>query len=174
LTMGLLIVLAMAHPKHVDAQCDSTTDLCQGAHSSLFAIAHSFLNPETEVLFRVTVPGWSPAGSKWGDGNNGFFYQAVLNGSSTDPLVYVPFNGMRVAADGTPELPSFTFIVPLDVSGTNPQLTIQACSNFSSKSTTGPDCSYWSDTYDPVPMPAITQPPAAFGRIEYGPPLIFP
>ncbi len=89
-------------------ECDPASDSCEHANTSLFAISHAFTDPDNTVLYRVSVPAWS-TGTDWGDGTNGFFYQATVN--DTDTFTYVPFNGVSVGADDRPMLPPFSFIV---------------------------------------------------------------
>jgi len=110
--------------------CASDSDSCQGDNSSLFAIAHSWTDPETDVLYRVAIPAWS-VGADWTGEHNGFFYQAVVHQSdgSGESSYYVPFNGIRIGAEGRPEIPAFHFIVSADVAAAGASLDIKACSS---------------------------------------------
>jgi len=139
----------------------STTDSCSGTHTTLFAIAHSYTDPENTILYRVTVPAAS-TGTSWGDGNNGFFYQVTLGGSDGDPLIYVPFNGVGAGSDSQPELPQFRFIVPAGVSDAT--MTVALCaSSYKAASGSTPACTttLWTDTYSPLPTPSVGRPPFA-------------
>lgn len=151
--------------------CDSDTDTCTQGHSTLFAIAHSYNDPTTTVLYRVTVPPWSTGGA-FGDGTNGFFYQAVIDGHTSETRTYVPFNGIGVDGGGSPELPQFHFIVPVDVSAgfTETMVTIKACAaNGAGGGGTAPVCTrtLWSNTYSPLPEPSVGPPPFDFVDLEF-------
>ena len=149
--------------------CDTSKDSCAGTLSSLFAISHGYTPAETTttVLYRVTIndpsnttgpqPGsWSP-GTHWGDGTNGFFYQAVVNGDTANPKIFVPFNGVGIGSDGQPALPPFSFIVKVDVTQTAPSVTISACASNFAGQVNAPACtkSFWVDTYSSLPMPEV-------------------
>ncbi len=41
--------------------CAQDTDLCQGANTRLFAIAHDALHYDATVLYRITIPPQSTA-----------------------------------------------------------------------------------------------------------------
>jgi hypothetical protein len=155
--------------------CQETTDCDCQSQTSLFAIAHDFNNPLTTVLYRVTVGGWS-TGTSWGDGTNGFFYQATVSvgGSTTQTLTYVPFNGMAVGSDGDPALPQFFFIVPVDVSNgaAATTLTITACASNQMGTMITDDCgeqqytptcttTLWHESYNPLVLPSVGPPPSA-------------
>ena len=108
-------------PQLGELECDPSSDTCVHSNTELFAIAHAFVDPDNTVYYRVTVPAWS-TGSDWGDGTNGFFYQATVNG--TDTSTFVPFNGVSVGTDNRPMLPAFTFIVAADVSSGEENTTL--------------------------------------------------
>jgi hypothetical protein len=150
--------------------CSTGSDTCPGTDSTVFAISHAFNDPANTVLFRITVPAWSPDAA-WGDGNNGFFYQATVAGNQPDVRIYVPFNGMGVAG-GRPQLPPFSFIVPVDVSAgaAATSLTIVACSSNSEfDEQGGPACAhqYWTDMYSPLPVPVVGDPPFTSASLDF-------
>jgi hypothetical protein len=143
-------------------QCDPTSDTCVHTHTQLFAIAHAFVDPANTVYYRVTVPA-APTGTDWGDGTNGFFYQAVVNGGT--PSAYVPFNGMAVGDDNRPMLPQFSFIVVANVASgeTNATLEIDLCAtDYLGGTATVPPCTkpLWADKYTGLPVPAMGLGPA--------------
>ncbi|MGH7789752.1 MAG: hypothetical protein ACRERC_22985, partial [Candidatus Binatia bacterium] len=155
------------------ASCQATSDCACDTHTSLFAIAHAYNDPTDTVLYRVTVAAWT-TGTNWGDGTNGFFYQATTGGNSPTTLAYVPFNGVSVSSAGAPALPEFSFIVPVDVSaGTGATtLTIAACAsntvgtmvaNACDEEEYTPTCTatLWSETYTTLTAPAVGPPPAS-------------
>ena len=127
--------------------------------TALFAVAHAFTDPDNTVIYRVTIPE-APTDTDWGDGTNGFFYQAIVNGNVTFPSIYVPFNGMAVEDDNRPVLPQFTFVVEVDVTNgeQNTTLEIDLCTtNYMEDSDGLPPCTQrlWTDTYTALPVPAI-------------------
>ncbi len=146
------------------------SDVCTQTHTTLFAIAHAYTDPVNTVLYRVTVPAWSP-GTNWGDGNNGFFYQVTLaaGGSTVTTRNFVPFNGVGVSSSGQPQLPAFSFIVAEDLSGqtlSDLSLSVTACSSNYTFNGSTPACAktYWTDTYGPTlitpivgPAPVVSQ-----------------
>ena len=141
------------------------SDVCTQTHTTLFAIAHAYTDPLNTVLYRVTVPAWSP-GTNWGDGNNGFFYQVTLaaGGSAVTTHNFVPFNGVGVSSSGQPQLPAFSFIVAEDLSGqtlSDLSLSVTACSSNYTFNGSSPACakSYWTDTYGPTLITPIAGPP---------------
>ena len=157
--------------------CQATTDCDCQTRTSLFAIAHSYTDPTGTVLFRVSVAGWS-TGTAWGDGTNGFFYQATTNGSAAETLVFVPFNGMAVDSDGDPALPPFSFIVPAGTDATS--ITITACASNQVGTLVTDDCGeeqyvpscttpLWSETYAPLTTPSVGPAPSALvdGSLDF-------
>jgi hypothetical protein len=151
-------------------QCDASSDTCEHTHSTLFAISHAFVDPENTVYYRVAVPAAS-TGTNWGDGTNGFFYQAVVNGSTT--ATYVPFNGMAVGDDNRPMLPQFSFIVAADVSAgeQNTTLEIDLCTS-DYQTGSSPTCTkrLWTDTYASLPVPSVGLGPADDPFNAFAPP----
>lgn len=161
--------------------CQTSTDCTCETYTSLFAIAHAYNEPTTTVLYRVRVAAWS-TGTEWGDGVNGFFYQATVTGNSPETLIYVPFNGMAVDSDGDPALPSFDFIVPVDVTAGTDQttITIAACASNQQGTMVTNDCgveeyqptctrTLWSETYTAATQPAVGLAPDAlnFASLEF-------
>jgi hypothetical protein len=161
--------------------CQTSTDCACETYTSLFAIAHAYNEPTTTVLYRVRVAGWS-TGTEWGDGTNGFFYQATVTGNSPATLIYVPFNGMAVDSDGDPALPPFNFIVPVDVTAGSDQttITIAACASNQQGTMVTNDCgveeyqptcdtTLWSETYTAATQPAVGLAPNAlnFASLEF-------
>jgi len=160
-------------------QCEEAGERACNNHSTLFAIAHSFTDPENTVLYRVEIPAWD-LGFGWQSGRNGLFYRAKVSDDASicvDPLgsvtcaqskVYVPFNGARFDGDTEePSLPPFSFIVPItggDPSATT--LTIEACfASFQGSSfDEEPPCTDlgWTNVYapsaDPLPVPSVGLP----------------
>ena len=145
------------------------TDSCSSEHTALFAVAHSFTDPAGTILYRVTVPAWS-TGTSWGDGINGFFFQAsfAATGGGTQTNTYVPFNGIGAGTDGQPALPQFWFVVPAPSTAT--ALTITACASSYAAADAGPTpactTTLWSDTYSTLPAPSVGDPP--FGSVDLG------
>jgi hypothetical protein len=147
-------------------QCTpGVSDVCNQAHTTLFAISHAPNDPVNTVLYRITVATWSP-GTNFGDGNNGFFYQVSLanNGTPVATHTYVPFNGVGVSSSGQPQLPQFSFIYAADLSGYSVDalsLSVTACSSNYSFSGSDPACStsYWTDTYASLITPSVGPPP---------------
>ena len=161
--------------------CQATTDCDCQSRTSLFAIAHSYTDPTDTVLYRVSVASWS-TGTAWGDGTNGFFYQATVGGAAPETLAYVPFNGMAVDSDGDPALPAFHFIVPANVSaGTGAtSITITACASNQAGTLETDDCgeeqyvptcttALWSETYSTLTTPSVGPAPSALvdGSLDF-------
>jgi len=151
--------------------CNANTDTCAEGATRLFAIAHSYSDPVNTVLYRVTIPQWS-TGGEFGDGTNGFFYRVTIAGHTNETRNYVPFNGIGVASDGSPQLPPFHFIVPVDVANgsTGTTVTIDACAaNYATSGGTVPTCSktLWTNTYNPLPMPSVGPPPFDFVELDF-------
>jgi hypothetical protein len=158
-------------PQEVD--CDPASDHCDHARTSVLAVAHAYTDPDNTVYYKVTVDA-APTGTDWGDGTNGFFYQAVVNGTTTS--TYVPFNGMAVGDDNRPMLPRFSFIVAADVSAGEQSTTLEVdlcASDYQTGS--GPTCTkrLWTDTYTSLPVPSVGLGPASdpFG---FFPDVLFP
>ena len=145
--------------------------------TALFAVAHAFTDPDNTVIYRVTIPE-APTDTDWGDGTNGFFYQAIVNGNVTFPSIYVPFNGMAVEDDNRPVLPQFTFVVEVNVTNGEQITTLEidlCTTNYMEDSDGLPPCTQrlWTDTYTALPVPAIGNlfgffPPAVLFDAETG------
>lgn len=149
---GFAITLLCALPVEAQVSCaGQDSDTCQGTHTSVVAVAHDFQNPQTHVLYRVTVPQWSPD-TRWGDGTNGFFYHVTGSGAE-DLGSYVPLAGFAADPSG-PTLPTFSFLVSSDTT----TLTVAACaSNYVGVSGGDPTCSeqFWAETFSSLPAPGI-------------------
>jgi hypothetical protein len=140
------------------AECGG--DTCQHAHTTLVAIAHSNTDPMDTVLYRVIVQDPNgqelSTGTDWGDGVNGFFYQATVDAGSA--ATYIPFNGVGVGSDNRPTLRRFSFIVPASTSAGS--ITIKACAtNYQGGTTTTCTQTLWSDTFNALPPPDTSGPP---------------
>jgi hypothetical protein len=150
--------------------CDPNSDTCVHTHTTLFAVSHAFVDPTNTVYYRVTVPAAS-TGTNWGDGTNGFFYQAIVNRSTTSS--YVPFNGIAVGDDNRPMLPQFSFIVAANVSAgeQNTTLEIDLCAS-DYQAGSSPTCTkrLWTDTYSSLPVPSVGLGPAADPFNAFSPP----
>jgi hypothetical protein len=154
--------------------CEESGEQACNNHSTLFAVAHSFTDPENTVLYRVDVPAWD-LGRDWQDGRNGLFYRATVSSDATicvDPTdigscastkVYVPFNGVQIAgATEEPLLPDFSFIVSITGQTSGTTLTIDACftdyqgSSFDAE----PPCTDlgWTNVYESLPTPTVGLP----------------
>jgi hypothetical protein len=157
-------------------QCEDSSELACNNHSTLFAVAHSFTDPDNTVLYRVNVPLWD-LGRGWQEGRNGLFYRATVSGEASicvDPTetsscstakVYVPFNGVRIdSATEDPAFPNFSFIVPVTNATSSTTLTIDACfTNYQGSSfDTEPPCSGnelgWTNVYPALPTPSVGLP----------------
>ena len=113
----------LEEPPSEGQRCNPASDSCAAAHTQLFAISHAFVDPTNTVYYRVTVPARS-TGTDWGDGTNGFFYQAVVNGSTTSS--YVPFRTASPSAMTTGRCcQQFSFIVAADVSAGEQNTTLE-------------------------------------------------
>jgi hypothetical protein len=137
---------------------DCSGDTCQLAHTTLVAIAHS--DADT-MLYRVIVQDPNgqelSTGTNWGDGVNGFFYQATVAGVTT---MYIPFNGVGVDSDNRPTLRRFSFLVPASTSAGS--ITVKACAtNYQGGTTTTCTQALWTDTFDGLPQPDTSGPPWA-------------
>ncbi len=143
-------------------------------HSTLYAVAHSYTDPEHTVLYRVEVGAWD-LGTGWQGSRNGLFYRATVSGdasicvnpqgstSCSSTKVFVPFNG--VSFDGSaqePELPAFSFIVPVTGGTSSTAVTVEACfTNYKGSSFDAePPCTVlgWSDVYSSLPTPTVGLP----------------
>ncbi len=142
--------------------CGVDDDFCDHTNTTVLGVSHAYTAPDDVVVYRVTVDA-AATGTDWGDGTNGFFYQAVVNGETT--TTHVPFNGIAVDENNRPMLPKFSFMVEVDVSAQGGEratsLEIDLCaSDYSSG--TSPVCKkrLWTDLYAGLPVPAVGLGPA--------------
>jgi hypothetical protein len=195
LPLWLLLALS-SEPVAADIACTANAESCSGDYSSIFAIAHDWQKPVTDILYRVTVPAWSTGDAgldntaDWTGKHNGFFYQAIVTTTdstgtqSSSSSYYVPFNGIRINTNGKPEIPAFHFIVlteVVDENGTDlsPSLQIKACSSDYESSVADPafpNCTtqYWSETYASTSTNTLPSPQASDCTPDFQSPLSLP